>query len=161
MWIALTLAYYLGAILAHGAVARNKPAGNRVTQFVIVGGVLGACLLSHLVLRPGAAGPAVLAGALVYAFLCELYIFLFTFVTSSVSVALLIAQLDGPGATDEAPTLAPGEMVGRRLRDMAGAGLLTETDGRFALQPRARLMVRFHRALRDFFRHEVTSEFQP
>lgn len=158
MWFLLTLVYFLGTVVLHGVVARIFPAGNRVKQFLAAGTLIGAALFAHLLLRPGGCWPELLAGGAIYAFLCELYIFLFTFVTSSVSVALLVSKLD---ASADAPTLAPGKMVSRRLHEMAAAGLLREANGRYHLTPKSLLMVRIYRLLRRFFRHEPTAEFRP
>jgi hypothetical protein len=99
---------------------------------------------------PDTAFPARVAAVLLYAFCCELYVFLFTFVTSSVSVALLVSPKAGQAAND------PADMVRRRLETMNTAGLLQEVAGRYVLSPRARRLVGLHRHLRDFLQHTTS-----
>lgn len=153
MWSLLTIGYFAFAVGLHAATARLKPAGNRVLQFLLAGGACGAALVLHLTRMKGITSPEWLAGVAVYAFVCELYVFLFTFVTSSVSVALLVGQGDAGG-----PSLSPAEMVGQRLHTMSAAGLLDYHDGRFQLNRRSSIMVAVYRGLRRFFRHDTLPE---
>ena len=147
MWLALPAAYLPVALLFHAITARVRPAGNRVQQFLLCGSLTGLALIWHVTMQPDLSLPARVAAILLYAFGCELYIFLFTFVTSSVSVALLVS----PDASR--PGSKPADMVQRRLATMHAAGLLQESAGRYHLAPRARRLVRFYRALRTFFQH--------
>lgn len=149
MWLALPPAYLVVALLLHSLAVRVRPSGNRVLLFFVIGSLAGMALIWHLAAKTDLALPAQAAAVLLYAFGCELYVFLFTFVTSSVSVALLVS----PGFSQHAS--APTGMVRRRLEAMHAAGLLQTTTAGFILTPRARLVVRIYRGLRVFFRHPI------
>ncbi len=150
MWLALPPAYLVVALLLHALAVRMRPTGNRVHLFLVLGSLTGVALIWQLAANTSLVLPAQVAAVLLYAFGCELYVFLFTFVTSSVSVALLVSP--GPGK----PASAPAEMVRRRLAAMHTAGLLQMAAGRCVLTPRARGLVRVYRGLRGFFRHRTT-----
>lgn len=149
MWLALPPAYLVVALLLHALAVRMRPAGNRVHLFLVLGSLTGVALIGHLAANTSLALPAQAAAVLLYAFGCELYVFLFTFVTSSVSVALLVSP--GPGQ----PAASPDEMVRRRLAAMHAAGLLQTVAAGYVLTPRARQLVRVYRGLRAFFRHRT------
>lgn len=155
MWFLLSLAALALAIGLHAALARISPAGNRVRQFMSAGGLSGGALILLFGSRPDMPLHFRLAGVLFYAFGCELYIFLFTFVISSVSVALLLARLGHRDQPDTgSPSPNPTQMVERRLVGMAAAGLLEYRGGRFYLNRRSRFVLACYRVLRRFFRHK-------
>jgi hypothetical protein len=149
MWLALPPAYLVVALLLHALAVRMRPSGNRVHLFLVLGSLTGVALIWHVAANTSLTLPAQAAVVLLYAFGCELYVFLFTFVTSSVSVALLVSP--GPGQ----PAGAPAEMVRRRLAVMHAAGLLQVAAAGYVLTPRARHLVRIYRDLRGFFRHRT------
>lgn len=157
MWFLAVLSSFIVAVGLHAIVARLRPDGNRVRQFLATGALAGLWLIVQLT-RTRGTDPTIWGATLgVYAFACELYIFLFTGVTSSVSVALLLSKRpggNGPGlaqAMDSADL--PAQMVQRRLQSMEAAGLLRQEGTRVALTARSRWLVRRHRALRSFFGH--------
>src|SRR5215204_6271304 len=88
MFLLTIPAYFLVAVLLHSLLVRMRLPGSSVFKFLAVGGIAGLCLLGHLLLldAPTHGMLAALAG---YAFLCELYLFLFTMVMTSVSVRLM------------------------------------------------------------------------
>lgn len=150
MWVLLPAAYLLLAVVLHSWVARARPAGNRVRQYLIVGAAAGLTLVCHVAENPDLGLTARVALILAYAFGCELYIFLFTFVTSSVSVALLVARTAGP-APAASQSLPPADMVLRRLEAMHAAGLLQKSADCYLLTAHSNRLVRLYRGLRAFF----------
>jgi hypothetical protein len=154
MWFALPTAYFFLALGAHAVVARVRPAGGRVPQFVAVGGLGGILLTLHLLAGSNVHWTGSLAGILAYAFACELYIFLFTFVISSVSVALLVTRGRPVTAEKSAQPLNATGMVEQRLRMLTQRGLLDAQEGRYRLNDRSRFMVGIYRRLRQFFCHD-------
>lgn len=155
MWYLLPVAYFLSALGAHAVTARLHASGNRVQQFLLIGFTGGVAMIFHLGRLPATPMAATLAAMVTYAFACELYIFLFTFVTSSVSVALLVAgaRQAEPGQMRQT-SLSPAEMVEQRLQMLAASGLLDRHEERYHLNGRSRAIVAIHRALRRFFRHD-------
>ena len=76
MWGVWVLIYFAVAIAGHAVLCRLPLRGNFVVKFLLVGGLLGVALGAHEVLSHGLAIEAWTA-LLLYAFACELYIFLF------------------------------------------------------------------------------------
>ena len=150
--------WFVSAVAGAGLWARLSPGGSRVRQFLITGIVGGAGLATGLALRtPRADAADWLAEAAAYAFACELYVFLFTFVGSSVSVALLVERLETAPPRRPVETLDPVAMVECRLATMHNAGVLEATPPAYRLNNRSRLILRVYRALRRLFRHETST----
>src|SRR5436190_3813349 len=100
MWFVGTLLGLMVAVVGHAILCRAPIPLNRVTRYLLVGGLVGVCLVWWLVFRYGVAAPQAWAGAAVYAFCGELYVFLFTFAMSSVT-ANLLAKLSRHDMTDQ------------------------------------------------------------
>src|SRR6266852_9130409 len=89
-----------------------------VRRFLLIGVPLGVALVAVSLACFGPTIPA-LAAILLYALLCELYIFLFTLVLSSVSATMLIMLREGPvDAARISSACDPREMVNLRLERM-------------------------------------------
>jgi hypothetical protein len=154
MGLLLPAAYGIFSLGLHAVVGRIRPGGNRVAQFLAAGGIGGVALVIHLWASSGITPAAKWAGVIAYAFACELWIFLFTFVTSSVSVGLLLSKLaTSPGRGPASPSLASADMVSQRLQNLTEAGLLRQHAEGFSLTSGAHRLVAIHRRLRHFFRH--------
>jgi hypothetical protein len=157
MWLALPFAYLAAAVLGHAVLTRVPLPMNVVARFLVVGGLGGAALGVQLL---GSYGPAVEAagGLLVYALACEVYIFLFTLVSSSVSARLLLTLRSGD--LDEAAIDArysAAEMVDGRLAKLVANGFLVRDADGYALTPRGRRTVATFERLRRAFRHPERS----
>jgi len=126
-----------------------------VRRFLLVGIPLGGGLV---VLSIGNAGftSHALASVLLYAFLCELYLFCFTLVLSSVSVTLLIMLRRGPLA-EPALKIAydPQEMVELRLKRLIKQGFIVQQGERTAVTAAGLRLDRAFGALQRFFCHET------
>lgn len=148
MTLTWVLVYLAAAIAGHALLARLPTRGHSVARFVGVGGGVGLLFSLHLFVSAGAT-TATFAALAVYAFACELYIFLFTLVGSSIGVKLLLALRGGPLSSERLDALcAPAGMVERRLERMRAVGLLDATD---VVSAKGRRLVRVFRALRQFF----------
>jgi hypothetical protein len=135
MWLAYSALMLAIAVALHAAVSRLRPKGNRVIQFLACGACAGALLIVKLNTAPELGRLASAASLATYAFLCELYIFVFTLVTSSVSVSLLF----GGSAEAFAPA---GDMVVKRVERMVGAGLVSREGVSLRLTNKGRWLVR-------------------
>src|SRR3981189_2152975 len=89
MWLVGALLGLVIAVVGNAGLCRARIPLNVVTRFLITGSLVGVCLMWWLVNWYGVAAPQTWAGAMVYAFCCELYIFLFTLAMSSVTANLL------------------------------------------------------------------------
>ena len=98
MAIVLALVTFVLAVLLHGLVMRVPLRLDSVRRFLLIGGPLGVVLVAVSLARFGPTLPGISA-ILLFALLCELYIFLFTLVLSSVSATILIMLRQGPVQT--------------------------------------------------------------
>jgi DNA-binding HxlR family transcriptional regulator len=145
---------YLGAAVGAHAVACRLPlSGTSFGKFLGVGGALGLGLAGHLAAVYGAPVES-LAALLVYAFVCELYIFMFTLVISSVSASILVT-LDGSSLTEEeiGERLGGEAMLSLRIERLRAAGLLEATVTGYRVTDKGRRLLGAWRSLRRFFRH--------
>jgi ABC-type siderophore export system fused ATPase/permease subunit len=153
MWLLAVIVFFAAALLAHAITCRLPIPGNSVIRFLTVGSALGGGLIAVLLYRYGVSAQ-LLAGVMLYAFACELYIFLFTLAMSSVSANLLVnlathdmTQAEVDRRYDSA------SMVSNRIERLIVTGLLKETGQ--VIRPTAkglRLLSAFD-ALRRFFGH--------
>lgn len=153
MWLIPTILAFACVIAVHATLRRVAPAGNSVVQFLGVA-VLGAGALAMILPLTAASGLECLTALSLLTFCCELYLFLFTFAISSVSIAMLLAH------TGRAPRPETGEPTGEapapagRVRRRLESRLLVRTSAGYALTSSGRAIVRVCQRLRDFFRHE-------
>src|SRR6266542_3879192 len=127
MWLVGALFALMIAVGGHAGFCRVSMPLNVVTRFLVTGGLVGACLVWWLVNWYGATAPQTWAGALVYAFWCELYIFLFTFAMSSIT-ANLVGRLSRCALTDTdiEQLYDSRDMVATRLDRLVAVGLVDE-----------------------------------
>jgi len=151
--VLLGLGAFALAVLLHGFAARVPAKLDSVRRFLLVGMPVGLALVAA---APVAYGPTLRAAApiLLYAFLCEFYIFLFTLTLSSVSATMLIMLRRGPVPPAAlASVYKPAEMVQLRVERMQQQGLVRQIDGRLSAADRGRSLHRVFVSLRSFFRH--------
>jgi hypothetical protein len=156
MWLVGIFLGLVIAVAAHAGLCRASMPLNVVTRFLIAGGLVGACLVWWLLERYGATAPQAWAGAVIYAFGCELYVFLFTLAISSVSANLLTHLLRHDMTDQDVERLYDSrQMVAARLDRLVATGLLDESPSGLRLTTDgARLVRTFHR-IRSFFRHPL------
>lgn len=154
MAIALALAAFVLSVLLHGLAMRAPLRLDSVRRFLLVGVPLGLALVAVSLACFGLTIPG-FAAILLYALLCELYVFCFTLVLSSVSATMLIMLRHGPiQASALASVYDPREMVKLRLDRLLKIGLVERASGRFSLTGKGKRLHRIFRDLRKFFGHE-------
>jgi hypothetical protein len=155
VWAVAALAAFVLAVAAHAALSRlpGLPL-NMVSRFLAPGLPIALALLLTLPGR-GQAPIEILAALLCYALACELYIFTYTMVSSSVTVSLLLRLRHGPAAWDRLDAdYSDATMVDGRLAKLTANGLIARTaDGGFVPTPRGEALVGSFDRLRRFFRH--------
>jgi hypothetical protein len=153
-WAALVLGSFAAALVLHRFACRLPMKVDRVSRFLLAGGVAGACLLWVTSARYGLVSVETAGAALLYGFLCELYIFLFTMTISSISSNVLVRLSSHDMRLEEiAQRYDSREMVRQRLERLAATGLLSRAGSRLALTQKGTRFVRTFQALRRFFRH--------
>ena len=139
-------------MILHAIYCRMPSGMNRVIKFLATGGICGIFLAGFGFATRGARSE-VFAGLLLYALMSELYIFLFTFVRSSISARLLLALSSKILAQAEVERLMDGRvLVHARVEDLAATGLLARCPSGYAVTKKGMMLVRVFRDLRTFFR---------
>lgn len=154
MWLIFLLAALAVALLAHATLSRTIKGLNRVIGFLVVGSAIGVGLLAALASRYGIASMQTIAALVVYAFLCELYIFLFTLAMSSISANLLVRLNRGNLTEQEINRLYnSSRMVEERIERLVATKLLEEENFRLAPTSAGTRLLHMLDWLRRFFRH--------
>jgi|SRR5579859_2892581 len=153
MAITLALAAFVVAVLLHGLAMRAPMLLDSVRRFLMGGIPLGVGLTAFLLSRFGLTLPG-FAAILLYAMLCELYMFCFTLAISSVSATMLIMLRQGPvQASALASVYEPREMVKLRLDRLLKTGFIERSSGRFFMSRKGERLHRIFSDLRKFFGH--------
>jgi hypothetical protein len=127
---------------------------NTATRFVVVGGLIGIGQAVYQIRRGEPTGES-LAALLLYAFLCELHLFLVTLARNSVSGTLLLLLWSGPIAPGEiGRRLAGASMVSFRIEGLVGIGLLRRTALGHVPTRKGVALISLFAALRRFFGQE-------
>lgn len=154
MAIVLALAAFVLAVLLHGLAMRMPLRLDSVRRFMLVGVPLGVVLVAVSLERYGPTIPGI-AAILLYALLCELYIFCFTLALSSVSATMLIMLRRGPVPSSAlASAYEPREMVNLRLDRLISNGFAERRAGRLAVTAKGMRLHNAFAALRRFFGHD-------
>jgi len=155
MWILLPLGCFGLAIFLHGMAMRLPLRIDVVRQFLLVGIPLGVVLVVFVIAALGVTTVA-LAAILLYAFLCELYMFCFTLVLSSVSVTMLIILRRGALAVSAlTSTYDSRGMVKLRLDRLIKHGFIERKGERLVVTSRGMRLHRAFGALQLFFGHRL------
>ena len=155
MWMVGAVGYLAMAVVAHAYLARGTLLNDVVSKFLLVGLVSGFLLAWHMLTLYGTALPTFSSIAF-YVFACELYIFLFTMVMSSVSAKLLMTLRHTPVSDAKIAGMNGADgMVERRLERLLGAHLLIRDDGRWRLSEKGFRLTKAFIGLKRFFGHPV------
>jgi membrane protein implicated in regulation of membrane protease activity len=149
---------FLASVVLHALVVRFRRSVNRVVSFLCVGCFTGGVLLIFLAGHHGFLSAQVFGAAMIYGFICELYLFLFTFALSSISANLLVTLHRRRLTDTEIESLYDSRrMVSHRIERLEHTGLLQAVGDRYEVTRRGRRFLRLLGALRGFFRHDDES----
>lgn len=158
MWALLAVTYFTGAVIGHSVACRPTVSRNNVLKFLTTAGLLGLALTAHEVYLNGRSVET-LSALLAFTFACELYIFLFTLVTNSVSASLLLTIRTGDLTQGEIDRLySNSSMVSRRIDGLVMAGLLERSSPGYRVTGRGQMLLAVSRELRRLFRHGSGSQ---
>jgi hypothetical protein len=152
-WLFITLAYLGLAAALHALLRRLVPGMNTVAIFLVAGAACGLAVIATLMQLRGAPPLCAFAGATLYAFLAELYIFSFTFAFGSVSASVLVGHLEGEGGGDVALEVPKDLMIRRRLEGMCASGLIFEKAGAYQATGKGKFAAAVGRMLKGYFGH--------
>lgn len=151
-WLGWALGAFIFSVFAQCMILRLTKLRNGMLAFVIAAFPLGLALIAVL---SGAypADPA-WAGVLLYAFLCELWMFVFSLTFSSVSASLLLHLHMRPMRRDKIDQLYDNRaMIQRRISWLGLIHAAVEKDGRLVPTEKGRKLAGLFDALRGFFGH--------
>ena len=155
MWLFSALLALVAAVGGQFVLARLGLGRSFVARFLIVGCGIGLVLAGDLMKRYGG-GVEFWAGVFVFAFACELYLFLVTLVASSVSVSLLRVLRHGSASRAEVDRGCSGrDMVAARLMNLCRSGLLRRPEAGYAVTRHGQWLLILFRALRFFFHRRL------
>jgi hypothetical protein len=156
LWLGVSIGGFGAAVAAHAIFTRLNAGCNRVLTFTLVAAVTGILVIALLVLREPLVPLEVVAGIFVYAFACELYIFLFTMTVSSISSNVLVQLACNSATVDDVMLRYDSEhMVRMRLQRMQASGFLFVRNGQIALTKRGARLNKAFEILRRLFRHSA------
>jgi hypothetical protein len=155
-WVLITFLAWIAAITAHAFALRIFPKANTIVLFCTTAFAAGLALLAYIADRDGTA-THLIAAATLFAFCCELYIFIFTFVISSVSVWILVSRISSGRTIDASGTGKPTSsgMVAQRMSGLQGSGFVQLSHGSYSLTSRGRTVLWVYQQCRFFFGHDA------
>ena len=154
-WIASALIAFAAAVVFHAALVRVARSTNKVVAFLTAGGMVGLVFVAYELTVSADTLLEIGAAVAIYALACELYIFVFTLVGSSVSVAVLLALEQQPLSEDAIGQRYSGHaMVEARVAGLVTAGCLDVRDSQCVVTPRGRALAATFERLRRVFGHE-------
>lgn len=143
---------FIMAILLHGFICHVIKIGTTVTKFLFVGCAIGIFIIWYNFKVYGF-NLEFFAVVLTYGFLCELYIFLFTFIASSISVSILTRLNAGENDFNVLSNNYSGKvMVANRIRRLEELSMLFTQDNALQISKKGECLVINFNRLRNFFR---------
>lgn len=150
LWVPV---YLIAALAFHVLLCHLVRRGGAFAKFLLAGGTGGLGLALHTFLRHQA-DTEVAAGLLVYALACEFYIFLFSMVSSSISVSLLLILGRNHATPQDLEMLYSSHgMIVRRMEKLVTSGLLSQSEGGYEITEQGRRLVHVLGRLSTFFGH--------
>lgn len=155
-WFWYSMSSFVLAVLSLGLLVRVFVNFNRVFLFLGSGGVIGIALVGIL-FREYGFSIRFISGSLCYAGLCELYIFLFTMVGTSISATLLTKCAKGTYSLEKIDQLFSSEfMVESRINTLEKRKFIkknADQEQLYILTEQGQRLVRHFVTLQSFFNH--------
>ncbi len=153
-WLLIVAGAFAVALMLHSITCRLALGIDRVMRFLFVGGAAGVLLVLISSKLYGFWTLETLGAALTYAFLCELYLFLFTMTIGSISSNVLIRLASQEMSRQEIDRRYDSvAMVQQRFERLICTGFLSRCGDEFALTQKGATLVASLDRLRRFFGH--------
>lgn len=155
MWLAAAIVALAASVALHAATVRLAPGVNRPLSFLAVGAMVGAIALALVAVRYGPVTIEVAAFAALYAFACELYLFLFSSALTSISMNLLVRLFERPMSDSDIERMYDSRrMVQRRIERLEATGLMRRAgEGGFSVTASGDRLLGLFERLAGFFRN--------
>lgn len=152
-WLTASVFAFLAAVLGQALILRCFGLRNRVVSFLLAGAPVGSLLIiAALVLQepPDRSLP----GLLLYGFLCEIWLFAFTFVFSSISANLLMhLRREGMNRAEIDGLYDSRAMIQTRIDALCGIGTAAKRNGQLVPTEKGKRLASVFNAARAFFGH--------
>ena len=154
-WLLTATIALLFTVIVHSVLCRFYMQINRVIKFVLIFIPIWICLLWLLSNKYGIFSLETFAGILTYSFLCELYVFLFTMILSSISANILhqLLKVKMP-ITTLINMYNSKDMVQNRITRLIETGLLNEKENRYLITPKAKHLLKVFNYAKKIFKHD-------
>lgn len=153
-WYILTATAFIITITLHSALCRCYVNINRIIKFIGIFIPICFCLAFAISEKYGLVSLPTFTGILAYLFLCELYVFLFTMILTSISANILF-QLSNKrmNISDIMKMYDSSDMVINRISRLIDAGLLYQQDNNLILTTKAKNIQIVFRVAKKIFKH--------
>jgi len=153
-WYYSTLIAFITTIAIHSVFCRYFILFDRVIKFIAVFIPIWICLATVLASKYGLFTLPTFTGILTYSFLCELYVFLFTMILSSISTNILYRLSNGQLSLDKAIDMySSSDMVENRITRLIESGFLTKTGDKLLPTPKAVKLMYLFIVAKKIFKH--------
>jgi len=154
-YIIIEVIFFLFAVSTNFALSRLSKNAPPFLTFFASGSIFFLALIITQA-QGGADFIDTAASAIVYVFLCQIYIVVILISMNSISANFLILLRKSPLTREEvASKFDEGEMVKSRLNRLCEMSCVTPRRGKYALTKRGRLILRWLTAARKFFGHRT------
>jgi len=155
-WLFLAVGVFICGVLLNSLLVRAVTFISPTACFLLIGSAAGFGLLVWLWLWT-IRGVELAAGLLLYAALCELFLFLMSVVGTGISARMIRLLGEHPRSEAELRAgLSETAMVAMRIERLTDRGLaVAQPDGSWRLTAKGRRMAALARTARTFFGHSV------
>ena len=160
MWLIYAFSSLAVTISLHSCAARLYPLRNRVVMFMSIGLPIGLTLGILMGVKFGWFSPQTFGAIALFAFFCELYLFLFTLALASISANLLVTLRSGAMSHKSIDELYDSRgMVVTRFNRLISSGLIqlsslgVEAEG-YEITQRGKRLISALNILRRVFKHD-------
>jgi hypothetical protein len=151
----IVISFFIFAVFMQGVFSRFSIFKNldSVKQFLLIGGVVGLLFALFLYQRYGLTID-ILSCLIIYSFVCELYIFIFTMTIGSISVNLLFSLLKNNLNIQQINELYNSQkMVHNRIDRLMAIALIEESSAGIKLTAKGLKLANMFNCFSSFFQH--------
>ena len=154
MWIIYSAAIFLLAVLTHAILIRIFALTGKLVLFIISGSLLGLGLVGLISAEYSFLSVQLFSAISMYSFLCELYIFLFSSLLSSISMNILTKLYrKNNNKYDICLDYSGEKMVTLRLNRLENLGMIKKLENRYIITNKGLKFLDTLKTLRNFFKN--------
>jgi len=156
MWIIYSIMAFLLAVIAHAILVRTFPSTGKLALFLISGFLLGLLLITAITTKYSFFSIQLFSAVSIYSFLCELYIFLFSSLLSSISMNILSMLYAHRKESIDITKIYSGEkMVSIRLARLTKLGILKVEKQNYLITEKGIVFSQSMQKLQSYFKNKA------